>query len=113
MLQVQERAPFSSIPFCATSASARAPLCGSESPRLRNAEVLASWRQLGGAGEVLPRQTELVEGRALRLGERSVREAGYEGMIGRTLAEEERFCGYEEIGPDFQTVGRCCVLVRH
>jgi hypothetical protein len=72
-----------------------APPCGSESPRelvkqtsLRNAEVLASWRQFGGRG-VLPRWTEPVEGRALRLGERRVCEAGYEGMIGRTLGEEE------------------------
>jgi hypothetical protein len=55
---------------------------------LRNAEVLASWRQFGGRG-VLPRRTEPVEGRALRLGERRVCEAGYEGMIGRTLGEEE------------------------
>jgi hypothetical protein len=95
MLQVQERgchaSPFSSIPFCA--ASAPTPLVGSESPRelvkqtsSHNAEMLASWRQLEG---VLLRQREPVEGRALRLGERRVCEAGYGGMIGRTLGEEE------------------------
>jgi hypothetical protein len=36
-----------------------------------------------------PRAIESFEGLALRLGERSMCEAGYEGVIGRTLAEEE------------------------
>jgi hypothetical protein len=61
--------------------------------------------QGGGNGGAYPGQTGPLEGRALRLGERS----WLRGVIGRTLAEER----LREIGPDFQTLGRRCVLLGH
>ena len=75
-----------------------------------NAEVFASWKQLGSFPD------------RIRAGRRSnpasrwekrVYEAGWLRGDDRSDIGRRRSLRLQEIGGDFQTLGRCCVLVRH